>query len=297
MQRLFLKCSLFLLVLFAVAPLRAQLEVSLTFDRHLFLRGEPVEAKVTIRNMTGHDITLKDAHDQRWFSFEVTRGIDHPVGAFESTADNLPLSILTGETVERKVNLLTLYPVNELGTYKVRMAIYFHETQKYLSSRVSQIDISEGKTVFRKTVGVPEGKEASGEYREISLITFQKPNKIELYARVEDQATGSLLATYPLGRILSGATPMGEFDDANTLFIMHMNAPSQYALSRVGVNGEWLGQALYASGTGRATVRKKPDGTMVVVGASRIREDGATAVSVPKLSDRPVALPPAAPKP
>ena len=107
-----------------------------------------------------------------------------------------------------------------------------------------------------------------------------------------------ILATYPLGRILGGAMPMSEFNNDNTIFVMHMNSPSQYALSRVGINGEWYGQTLYASATGRATVRKKPDGTMVVVGATRIRDAApGPGLPVPKLSDKPPVALPVAKKP
>ena len=88
---------------------------------------------------------------------------------------------------------------------------------------------------------------------------------------------------------------MVEFNDDHTLYAFHMTAPSQYALSKIGVNGEWLGQTLYNSPTGRATVRKKSTGTMVVVGATRDRTQDpapAGAPPVPKLSDAPpVALP------
>jgi hypothetical protein len=70
-----------------------------------------------------------------------------------------------------------------------------------------------------------------------------------------------------------------------------MNGPSQYALSKVGVNGEWLGQSIWISATGRAAVRKKPNGEMVVVGASRHREQAPGGGPIPKLSDRPAIIP------
>ena len=88
---------------------------------------------------------------------------------------------------------------------------------------------------------------------------------------------------------------MVEFSDDNTLYAFHMTGPSMYALSKIGVNGEWMGQTLWNSPKGRATVRKKNTGTMVVVGATRDRSRDASeagAPPVPKLSDGPpVAIP------
>jgi hypothetical protein len=288
MQRLLLK---FTLLLLALAPAHAQLEVGLELDRRMFLRGEAIEAKVTIKNLTGHTVEMADTDTARWFGFEVLHGVDSPIGPFDSNYKNPPQTILAGDVVERTVNLLKLYPINELGAYKVRATVYFPELQKYLVSRAVIIDISNGKTLWRQTVGVPNGKEGAGQYRDVSLIMFQKPRQMELYARVEDLTTADVLATYPLGRILGGATPMTEFSDDNTLYSFHMTGPSQYALSKVGINGEWLGQSLWISPSGRATVRKKPDGKMVVVGASRNREPAPGGPPTPKLSDRPVALP------
>ncbi len=280
-----------LLLLLTHLPAFAQLDVGIELQRRMFLRGESIEAKVTIRNLSGHDIVLRDTDTDRWFGFEVMRGLDTPIGPIEANYQNPGQPILAGETVERTVDLLKLFPINELGAYSVRATIFFPEMKKYIVSPQAKIDISDGKILFSKTVGVPNGREGAGEMRDISLIQFQTPKFMGLYGRVEDHASDSVLATFPLGRIVGGAHPICEFSEDNTLYALHMNGPSQYALSKIGVNGEWLGQSVWISPTGRAAVRKKPDGTMVVVGASRNREPEAGAPPVPKLSDRPVVLP------
>ncbi len=112
-----------------------------------------------------------------------------------------------------------------------------------------------------------------------------------LYARIEDESTGAQFGTYPLGRLVSSTTPGHEFDNENTLYVFHMTGPGLYALSKIGVNGEWLGQTMWHSEKGRAIVRKKEDGRMVVVGATRATEKPAAGPEVPRLSDRPFAIP------
>ena len=274
---------------------QAQIDVGLELKRRTFLRGESIEAKVLIRNLSGHDVTLRDVGLEKWFGFEVMRG-DAPVGPLNRDYANEPLTILAGETVSRDVDLLRLYPVNEYGPYRIRAAVYFHETRKYHASEQIALEVSDGRKVWGQTVGVPDGKENAGELRHFALLTFQQPKELTLYCRVTDEASGTILATYPIGRILGGAKPMVEFSDENTLHAFHMTGPSLYALSKIGVNGEWLGQTLWHSPKGRATVRKKPNGIMVVVGATRDRSGDAKTASaaapVPKLSDAPpVAVP------
>lgn len=274
------------ILLVAVAKSHAQLDVHLEIKRHIFIRGEPIAATIHIRNLSGHDVTLRDAPGHQWFGFEIIRGNDTPVAPHKADYKNDPLTILAGDSVSRTVDLLKLYPVNEFATYKVRAAIYFDETKKYMTSDPFNVDISDGKKVWSETVGVPNGKEGAGQYHSMTLISFQTTH-LMLYVRVEDVATGALFGTYPLGRLITGSTPIGEFDNENTLHAFHMTGPNQYMLTKIGVNGEWLGQSLWNAPRGRAAVRKKPDGTMVVIGASKVRPPAATAVPVPKISDRP----------
>jgi hypothetical protein len=280
---------LFLLALIPAA--RAQLDVNVEMKRHIFLRGEPVELSVTIRNLAGKDVILSDVDNHQWFSFEITRGGNSPVGPRDAAYKNEPAVVLAGDTVRRRVDLLRLYPVTEFGTYKMRAAIYFPETGKYITSDTIKFDISDGRKLWSQKVGVPASKEGAGQYRTMSLLSFQLPKELTVYARVEDDGTGDILGTYPLGRLVGGATPTTEFDADNTLHVFHLVGPRQYLLSKIGVNGEWLGQTSWDSAKGRATVRRKEDGRMVIVGASRSDIPPPNAPPVPKLSDRPVALP------
>ena len=288
-----LLCILLSLAFAGIAT--AQIEVGLEFKRRTFLRGEPIEAKVSVRNLSGHDVTLRDVPPHQWFGFEIIRGTDTPVPPNDPNYQNEQLTILSGESVTRNVDVLRLFPVNEYGTYKVRAAIYLHETKKYYASDTVPIEVSDGRKVWSQTVGVPNGREGAGELRQFQLLNFQQPKETQMYCRVTDEGTGTILATYPLGRILGGAKPMIEFSEDNTLYAFHMTGPSVYALSKIGVNGEWLGQTLWNAPRGRATVRRKPDNKMVVVGATRDRSKDAVAAGapkVPKLSDGPpVAIP------
>ncbi len=281
-----------LLVLFVglLSSASAQLEVGLEMKRHIFMRGEPVEATVTIRNLAGKDVILRDAAGNQWFSFEIIKS-DTPIGPFDPDYKNEPLVVLSGASVRRSVDLLKLYPVNEYGTYSVRAAIYFEETKKYISSGSLKVDISDGRKLWTQTVGVPAAQEGSGEYRVVSLLSFQRPKEMTIYARVEDDRTGAIFGTYPLGRMVAGTNVAHEFDRDNTLHVFHMVGPGQYYLSKIGVNGEWLGQTVWHAGKGRATVRKKEDGRLVIVGATRTAETPQPGPEVPRLSDRPMALP------
>ena len=286
------RLALSILLLGMLTGAHAQLDVTFEMKRHIFMRGEPVEATVIIRNLAGKDVMLRDTADAQWFGFEIMKGADTPVGALHADYRNEPQMILSGGSIRRSVDLMRLYSLNDYGTYTVRAAIFFPETGKYLNSGPLRVDISEGRKLWTQTVGVPASKEGAGEYRVMTLLSFQQAREMTLYARVEDERTGVIFCTYPLGRLVSATTPVHEFDPDNTLHVFHLVGPKQYFLSKIGVNGEWLGQTTWNSGTGRAIVRRKEDGRLVVVGATRASDKPQQpGPEVPRLSDRPVAIP------
>ncbi|MCX6980356.1 MAG: hypothetical protein NTV08_06340 [Verrucomicrobia bacterium] len=283
--------AIFIFLFALLSTASAQLEVSLELKRAMFIRGEPVEATVVIRNLAGKDVMLTDSDSDRWFGFEIMKGEGNLIAPLSGEYKNAPQVLLSGGTMRRTVDLVRLYPVNEYGTYTVRAAIYFQETGKYIASAPVKLDISEGRKLWSQTVGVPAAKDNAGEYHVVSLLTFPHPKQMMLYARIVDEKTGTIFATYPLGRFLNGADLGHEFDRDNTLHVLHMIGPSQYYLSKIGVNGEWYSQTMWESARGRPSVRKKEDGRMVIVGATRSAEKLPPGPEVPRLSDRPVTLP------
>ena len=285
------RLTLSILLLGMLSAASAQIDVGIEMKRNIFIRGEPVEATVTVRNLAGKDVMLSDAEGNRWFGFEIIKGGDTPIGPFSGEYKNAPQVLLSGATMRRTVDLLRLYPINEFGTYTVRAAIYFQEAGKYITSGALKVDISEGRKLWSQTVGVPAAKDGAGDYHTMSLLTFPHPKEMILYARIEDEKTRTIFSTYPLGRMVSGTTPGHEFDRENTLYVLHMSSPAIYSLSKIGVNGEWLGQTLYESSKGRPYLRATADGSMNIGGATRWVERKQTGPEVPRLSDRPAGLP------
>jgi hypothetical protein len=283
--------AILVLLIALMSTAHAQLEVSLNLKRNMFIRGEPLEATVVIRNLAGKDVMLTDTEGERWFGFEIMKGEGNLIAPHSGEYKNAPQVLLSGATMRRTVDLVRLFPVNEYGTYTVRAAIYFQEAGKYIASAPVKLDISEGRKLWSQTVGVPASKDGAGDYHVVSLLTFPHPKQMMLYVRIVDEKTGTIFGTYPLGRYLGGGELGHEFDRDNTLHVLHMVGPSQYYLSKIGVNGEWYPQTMWESAKGRPLVRKKEDGRMVIVGATRSAEKLPAGPEVPRLSDRPVTLP------
>jgi hypothetical protein len=285
---------IFLVLFLGLLPsLYSQIQVEMRIPRRLYIAYEPIVVTVGITNLTGRDITLQDIDNLKWFSFQVNTADDRIVPPLDLNYKLSPLTIAAGETVKRQLNLTTLYAVHEFGLYHIKASVYFGDTQKYYSSQSNSFEVTEGKLVYHQTVGVPEGQEGAGTSREISLLTHRNEKYNILYIRVEDRENGLVYTTTPLGRIVLSYEPQVALDRKNQIHVLHLFGPRAYVYSRIGLNGEWLGQANYNVVKAQPTFKKMPDGSVAILGGKLDipANPAAGAPATPKLSDRPPGLP------
>lgn len=275
--------------------LHAQLEVNLSIKTRLYMAYEPIIAKVSITNLSGRDITLHDEGAAKWFGFQVRQGEDRVIGPRNPDYKLEELQIPAGQTLKRSVNLTALYPVTDFGAYRIQASVFFADINKYFSSPPCRIEVSEGKTIWQKTVGVPREMEGGGSSRDISLLTFRHPRENVLYVRIIDHAEGYVYVASPLGRIIAGEDPEVLLDRRNQLHVLHNCGPKIYLYSRIRIDGEIMGQSVFTAAKSRPRLRKMEDGDVSVLGGQEEAPASPTgspsSSPVPKLSDRPQGMP------
>jgi len=283
-----------LALLCAAAPrVHAQIEVQLEIPRHLYLCYEPIVATVAITNMTGRELKLEDKEPDKWFSFQIMNAQDSPVPPRASDYHLPPLTIPVGQTVKRKVNLVNLYPVTDYGVYHVRAAIYMAAMEKFFDSPAVGIEVSEGKTLWQQTVGIPDGQKNAGQYRNFELLSFRQPKDNMLYVRIEDHDAGVVYATLPLGRLINGYDPEAQVDTKSQLHVLTMVSPKEYLYTCLGPNAEMVGQQDYADLKTRPHLKRLASGEVMIGGGVEvIPQTAQEAAAGPKLSDRPAGMPP-----
>jgi hypothetical protein len=270
----------------------AQIQVSLSIPRRLYVVYEPIIATVSVTNRAGRDLVLRDGPSAQWFGFQISSGEGRLVPPRSPDYKLDPLTIAAGETVKRSVNLTALYPVTEFGMYRVRATIFAVEMDRYFTSEPDLVEISDGKLVWQRVVGVPAGAPGAGENRTISLLTFRQPKDNMLYVRVEDPDSGIVHATYPLARVLSKAEPEIQLDRDNILHVLQLVGPKMFTYSRIGSDGEYLATKNYTQSRTRPSLRATASGTVEIVGGQvAISPEEADKEGRPKLSDRPAGMP------
>ncbi|HJT81224.1 MAG TPA: hypothetical protein VJ719_08510 [Chthoniobacterales bacterium] len=290
-----LKCAIVAgaLLLVVVSQAGAQIQLDIKLARLQYIAYEPVIATVGITNLAGRDVELRDTGSQAWFGFEITGAEGQPIAASRNKISQPPLRIEAGKRVTQKINLTPLYAVHELGTYHVRAYIHFHDLDRFFYSPRKVFTVTDARPIWQKTVGVPGEASGPGRVRTYSLMTNRFPNRTSLYVRVEDKDTGIVYATESLGRIISMDEPQAQLDRENQLHILHCAGPRSWAYTRIGLNGEVLARSAYLEAKSRPRLFQAPDGNVVVKGGlsqDAVNRAGA-AKPVPKLSDRPPAIP------
>jgi hypothetical protein len=277
----------------AATTARAQINVGISIKQRFHILHEPILATVTVTNQTGRDITLSDTPQYQWFGFRVTAPDDQIIPPRDLHYKLSPLAVKSGETVKRTVNLTQLYEIGDVGNFRVQASIYFDGLDRFFSSRPTYVEINEGRVLWRRVAGVPEGQPGSGQMRIFSLIAHQRGEINTLYVSVRGEDDGTTYCTFPLGRLLDGVPPQAEFDSSNNLYIMQLMGTRAYVMTKVSFNGEFLGQTNYSAPKTRPTLRKLADGTLQVIGGKReaALAQNPNAEPPPKLSDRPAGLP------
>jgi hypothetical protein len=280
-----------LFVFVFAAAAQAQVQVDLKFKRLQYIAYEPVVATVAITNLAGRDIELRDADGQSWLGFEITGSEEQPIGPLNAANREPALRIQAGQRVTRQIDLTPLYPVHEYGAYHVRTNIYFADLGKFFYSGTRVFEVTDARPIWQQTVGVPDGKGASGEVRTYSLMTNRFPDHTSLYVRVQDKDTGVVYATYSLGRTIAFEQPQAEIDRANQLHVLHCAAPRAWSYARVGLDGKLLEHTSFMETKTRPHLVHSGGGEVAVRGGMVEAPAKSSGSKAPKLSARPPGEP------
>lgn len=282
-------------VLFGALQASAQVQIELSLSRRTYMLYEPLVATITLTNQAGRDVTFEDTPGKQWFNVEVTTLDGQVIQPYNRDYKLHSLTVPAGQTLKRKIDLNPLFPIREQGSHRLRANVYLSDAERFFASSYVTFDIAEGQLIWRQDVGVPGSAAA---VRQVSLLTFQRPDRLMLYARVRDGEGGnSVYTTQPLGRVLSsGAQPQALLDQQNTLHILQEAMPSAFLYTQISVDGERLNQQAYNKvGTNKPKLSKSPNGDVEIHGGQLqiAQATGAASVPViePKLSDRPRSLP------
>ena len=229
--------SLACIVLCLVAiSANGQIRVDLKFKRLQYIAYEPVVATVTITNLAGRAIELRNHNDQVWYGFEVTGNEGRTLAPLPHALES-PLKLAAGSSVARKVNLTSRFPIGDRGVYHVRANVFFADLNKFFYAPARVFEVTNARPIWQQTVGDPGG----AGVRTFSLMTNRFPDHTSLYVRVEDKEKNLVYATYSLGQVISFDEPHAEVDRKNQLHVLQCSAPRVWSV--LGRQSRWTSVA------------------------------------------------------
>ncbi len=254
----------FILLLGALClPAFSQLIVKMEPIKKQFISGEPITVRLTISNNTGAPINLTSTDHVSWLDINVETtegGIPLPQFRF---ANFPPLTIPTGKSISRRINLRYFYDFSRDGYYKATALVRSPDMRTMFSSGKQLFSIMSGMPVWSQLATPPGG--TTCKYVLCSMKTNQKSH---LYVQVKDASSGVPINAVGLGEWLSIFDPMCRLDSKAILHVLFLSTPTIYGEATVNTKGELQKLQYYKKISGyQPSLVYLPDGSLRVTGA------------------------------
>ena len=279
-------------LLLAALTASAQVQVDISMKRTLYIAYEPILVTVTITNLSGNELTLADSGNNKWFGLQLETLDGRPIAPVNGEYANQPIELGPQQKISRTVNLTPIFPVSEFGGYRLKANVFSQQNNRFFASPSLNFEVTDGKVIWQKSVGVPDGSPGGGTTRLISLLSHRLPQSTQLYIRIEDKQAGIIYCTHQLGKFLTFGNPNILLDTQNRIHILQNVAPKSFIYSKIGLNGEVMERKSYNEFSTRPELRRGSDGSVLVIGGQAYDPTATPPEqSLPTLSDRPVPLP------
>lgn len=275
-------------ILVCATSAQAQLDASLKVIKDQYLAGEPVMAIVTITNHAAKELVFSSDGRIPWLNFVVKDSRGNPITPRGRAAFGA-MKIGPGQTLGREVDLSQHFQLSRPGNFTVSAVIQApQQNVEGTTTNRAFFNQSTGRAYWTQKVGLPGN---SGNTREYRIINFAADSKTRIYAQVEDNRTGNLVRTFPLGEVLLMRQPMVTVDRSQRMHVMFLSTPSMWVHCVVDTDGRLVNRQIHQRGPqGDPQLLTLKDGT-VQVANSILYDPKAVAderAKIRKASDRPI---------
>ena len=279
-------------ILLAALTASAQVQVDISMKRTLYIVYEPILVTVTITNLSGNELTLADSGQNKWFGLQLENLDGRPIAPVNGDYSNQPVELGPQQKITRTVNLTPIFPVSEFGGYRLKANVYSQQNNRFFTSPALNFEVTDGRVLWQKAVGVPDGSPGAGTIRTISLLSHRLSQSTQLYIRIEDKQAGIVYCTHQLGKFMNFGSPSILLDAQNRVHVLQNAAPKAFVYSKIGLNGEVMERKSYNELSSRPELRRGSDGSVLVVGGQAYDPNAPLPEqSLPSMNDRPVPLP------
>ncbi len=239
-----LKPALFLALMMLTGALGTQhvaayVDISVDVKRNAFLRYEPVQVAVTIRNFSGNPLDFGKRGEARGgVEFSVFRqGKQYVAPKQKEFNFGTDLFLPAGASRRLEVSLNRYYNLQRTGSYHFYVKVKHDRFSNAVRSQSKSFTIKDGIEIWSKMVGAPSSKSGEIPVRKMTLMTFSQKKKGVYALRIEDK--DKVYATIRLGRrIMVGTRPEFAVDGRSNFHILLEVEAKLYVYRVVSWEGE-----------------------------------------------------------
>ncbi|NLF18022.1 MAG: hypothetical protein GX595_12355 [Lentisphaerae bacterium] len=220
--RLACRALLLALAVTTAGSLQAQLNIALRTNRKHYLRYEPIEVSVVLRNYSGNTLIFgsPDGADAGSLRFTVERTAGPEIRPLDPRFNPVADLILgAGESRELRMNLNEFFDLRPEGSYSITATIGHRRLPNDYRSQPVSIDVREGVPVITRDLGLPQ-TEPGALIKAVtaSLLLFHDGEEWLYCLRAENAE--AVLGTVRLGRQISGSQPQMDADAASDVHVL-----------------------------------------------------------------------------
>lgn len=268
----------------------AQIQVQLRMAKSEYVAHEKVTATVTITNRAGRDLVLQGRSNLNWLDFEAWDSQGKPMSPHRGGIIVKAARIPAGQSIQKNIDLNSIYPMTELGRYRVRAVVRLLEGGGSLfGSNTEGFNVTRARALYTQRVGVA----GADNVREFRVLSYSGQQKTELYLQVEDVKRRHVLKTQPLGEALMFRKPTATVDGKNNLHLLYLVNPTTYVRVWADPDGNIRGRDFHKRGsTGAPRLVTFANGEVKVAGGVAYDPNANQQAQnkIHRLSERPAFL-------
>jgi len=291
-HRTLLAMAVLLGTCFLAATASAQVQIGIELKKKVYIQHGPVEAIIKIRNLAGRDVFLDNEPDRPWLSFRLKHASGRMVPMLNPLLKFDPLLIESGQVVKRKIDINRIFSMEMLGEYTLYADLFLLGSDRYIASNREVFNLSRGREIWTRLLGVPESQSGGGERRLVQIFTHRNVDRVYLWLKISNPDGPQIYCMRKLGRYASYANKVAvETDINNAIHVLHLAAPRTYINTVVDLNGELIQSQIYDERNSRPQLASRNGQVKVLGGSVRKAGDpvaGRPPSEVPRISDRPV---------
>jgi hypothetical protein len=257
----------FLIITAGAVNSRGQIAVQLRAEKDIFLLYEAIPVAVGIHNVSGRTLQVEPSAERPWLSFLISDesgSLVEGVGKLQADEEVL---IPPGQTVSRTIDLLPLYDLRAHGSYRVQALINVNGMQ--VISPPIRLFITNGRTLWSQTTGLPSSGNKQDEYRTYSLVARTSAQEDLLHICVKDDARQLTYELLPLGGFLTLTKPEARIDKQGHLHVLYQNGPRSFGYVHVDPYAQIVERAAYSDFLSKPQLVTNDDGTIRVRGGEQ----------------------------